>query len=423
MQLVSVLELKYLTNYYICIKNTEASIQSIIVLPIHVSAMMINLVIFYNLSGIAMCILSLLMFAVRKQEGEEGIRFNAAKYYLAVMFMLSGLSMFVAQFDRGLHQEHFEILNALMLLFFFLICQGFLLSFLILYASRYARKKIYNRIFLPVILLFLVYTTAYFFVGDKPVYSAREFMTRLPHEPLLMLRCVLLIAVISSVSWSIRLCHRAKREYHDLISNYFSETDFSRSIWLSNLLASGEALAFWILLTYFYTTTILELVVGIQMVVVFAFYVKEFYEYRKRYEHFRPALLLSVQENTESKIKDNTNTRLEEEDQGCAVLLSGWKARVDKPFTKQGLTISDVAKDLGIPKYRISNYVNRDKKNFCTWINNLRIGEATRLLREDTTLSISDIAEQTGFCDLPSFSRVFKKVNHMSPSEYRNKNK
>lgn len=383
----------------------------------------INLVLFYNLSGIVMCILSLLMFAIRRQGGEDGVRFNAAKYFLGIMFMLTGLSMFVAQFNRGVKPTDFEILNPLMLLFFFLIVQGFLWAFFILYASRYASRKVFNKFLLPVLLLFAIYTIAYFFVGDDPVYSAMEFFRRLPDEPMLMLRCVILFALIISVLYSIRLCHLAKREYNSLIKGYFSETDFSRSIWLANLLSTAEALGIWILLTYFYTTPILEFVVGVLIVALFAFYVKEFYEYRKRYELFQPVLLMSTEQEVAIEViveKDIVNTSLEEEDRKCAVLLSHWEMRTDKPFTRPGLTISDVAKELSIPRYRISNFVNRDKGNFCSWITGLRIHEAARLLCEEDTLSISDIARQTGFCDLPAFSRAFKKVCHLSPREYRN---
>ena len=38
----------------------------------------------------------------------------------------------------------------------------------------------------------------------------------------------------------------------------------------------------------------------------------------------------------------------------------------------------------------------------------------------NTTLSISDLAEQNGFRDVFALSRVFKKKFGMSPTEYRN---
>lgn len=369
-----------------------------------------------------MCVLSMLMYAIRKQEGEDGHRFNIARYYLAVMFMLTGLSMFVAQFNRGMYQDHFEILNPLMLLFFFLITQGFLWSFFILYASRHGLRQIFNRVVVPVFVLFAGYTLAYCFADDEPIFSMQDFLFRLPNEPMLMARCVILFIMSGSILYCIRLCHVAKTEYHELISGYFSETDFSRSIWLANLLVSGEAVAGWVFMTYFYTTPVLEVIIGILMTLLFAFYVKEFYEYRKRYEYFRPVLLFAQAEGgvIQQPLQKKKSIKSNEEEDKCAVLLNNWKTRADKPFAQKGLTIGDVSRDLAVPAYLISACINRNENNFCSWINELRINEATGLLCREHTLSISEIAERSGFCDLPAFSRAFKKIHHLSPREYRN---
>lgn len=385
--------------------------------------MWIDLRSFYDYSGIMMCIFSLLMLAIRRQEGEDGRKFNAAKLYLAVMFAMSGLSMFLAQLESRIDDGDFEKLNALMLLLFFLISWGFIFSFLVLYASRYAGKKTLNKAVLPVFILFSVYTFSYIAMGDVKVYSAEEFMSSLPGEPLLMLRCIILVCVVLSVLYGVKLCLVAKREYNKLICSYFSETDFSRSVWLSNLFSAGLALSFWVFFTYFYTNTVLEVVVGIFMVTVFGFYVKAFYDYSERYELFRPALLMSRQGALVIGVLDDNRDQAEkqsDEDELCASLLNGWCRRGDKPFTKPGLTINDVAHELNIPRYRISNHINRGQKNFCSWVNLLRIEEASRMLAEEDGLTISEIAVRTGFCDLPAFSRAFKKEKNISPSEFRN---
>ncbi len=51
------------------------------------------------------------------------------------------------------------------------------------------------------------------------------------------------------------------------------------------------------------------------------------------------------------------------------------------------------------------------------YINFVRVCKAERLLRED--LSLSKIADSTGFSSLSYFNRTFKKFNHYSPSEYK----
>lgn len=349
--------------------------------------------------------------------------------------------MFLAQFEERLPEEKFEKLGACMLLFFFIIGQGILFSILTLYASPYASCKYLRRVLSPVLPWFGLYLVIYFFTGDIHVYSFQEFYDRLPHEPLLMLRCVILVSMTASIIYSIRLCHRAKWEYHRLILSYFSETDFSHSVWLANLLGCAEALSIWVVLTYFYTNPVLEILVGILITVLFAFYVKEFYCYGKRYGQLQPAILLSGGNNTVavasfdelSKYEDQDviastsapkleHIRFPSEDTLCASLLEAWVKRTDKPFVKPGLTIGDVAADIGIPKYRLSNYINDGQENFNTWIKALRIEEASRLLMECPILSASEIAERTGFCDLPAFSRAFKKLKGITPRDYKNRN-
>ena len=52
--------------------------------------------------------------------------------------------------------------------------------------------------------------------------------------------------------------------------------------------------------------------------------------------------------------------------------------------------------------------------------NNRRIEAAQKLL-ETTELSISAIAEQTGFASAAHFRRVFREVMDISPLQYRKK--
>jgi AraC-like DNA-binding protein len=53
------------------------------------------------------------------------------------------------------------------------------------------------------------------------------------------------------------------------------------------------------------------------------------------------------------------------------------------------------------------------------YIEALRIAEAKKLLSA-TQLSVSDIAYTVGFANANYFSNVFKKLCHVSPTEYRN---
>ena len=415
---------------------------------------MINLTLFYNISGILISILSAIMFLLPSQTEEKA--FKLSKRNLAINIFLAGISMFVAQFEDQLVKEQFEKLNVLMLLFFFLIGQGIIFSILVLYNSHYADKQHLKRALLLVLPWFALYTFIYFFTGDIRVYSFREFFLLIPQEPLLILRCIILLSMTVSIIYTLNLCHKAKSEYNKLVLSYFSETNFSRTIWLSNLLGYAKALSLWVFLTYFYTTPILEIIVGVLITIFFTLYVKEFYYYSKRYPLLQPAILLNEldeactvqtslnpvtlsevtstvhgavhfrgENDTAIEVKKETISTTSDNEafySTCANLLKEWVERDDKPYMKPGLTIGDLAVEIDIPKYRLSSYINCKHTNFNTWIKELRINEACILLIENPHLSLSVIATTIGFCDLPAFSHAFKKIKSISPTEYRSIN-
>ncbi len=60
--------------------------------------------------------------------------------------------------------------------------------------------------------------------------------------------------------------------------------------------------------------------------------------------------------------------------------------------------------------------------NYNKWLNMIRIDAAIALFPIDS-MSLTDIAMQSGFQSIPSFNRVFKSLKGITPSEYRNLNK
>ncbi len=58
------------------------------------------------------------------------------------------------------------------------------------------------------------------------------------------------------------------------------------------------------------------------------------------------------------------------------------------------------------------------RKTYLSFLNEIRINEACKLLLAGATESISAIAYKTGFNNVINFNRVFKKVTDLSPTEY-----
>lgn len=103
--------------------------------------------------------------------------------------------------------------------------------------------------------------------------------------------------------------------------------------------------------------------------------------------------------------------------------VNKWINHPDKPYLQSGITLKEAALGIGMSRRKLSDFIKSEYGcNFNTWINTLRIEEVKRfLMEEDTNLSLSYIAERTGYTDLAGMSNAFKRVIGMPPSLYRKK--
>ncbi len=92
----------------------------------------------------------------------------------------------------------------------------------------------------------------------------------------------------------------------------------------------------------------------------------------------------------------------------------------DKIYLSNNLTLNELATHIGTNRSYLSRYVNEYKSiPFINYINEFRIREALLIINQGVfELSISELAEQSGFASVSTFRRVFKQSNGCSPSEY-----
>lgn len=89
----------------------------------------------------------------------------------------------------------------------------------------------------------------------------------------------------------------------------------------------------------------------------------------------------------------------------------------------ENLTLSRLARRAGLPARQISAAVNRlARKNVSQYINDFRIAEACRLLRE-TDMSVTAAMLESGFQTKSNFNREFRRVTSLSPASWREKNR
>ncbi len=91
-------------------------------------------------------------------------------------------------------------------------------------------------------------------------------------------------------------------------------------------------------------------------------------------------------------------------------------------FVNTDLTVSTLASRLKVPAYMASRAINQYfNKSFSEVVVEYRIRKAERLLVADSqkSLTIEAIAFESGFNTLSAFYKAFKKINNVTPSQYR----
>ena len=98
--------------------------------------------------------------------------------------------------------------------------------------------------------------------------------------------------------------------------------------------------------------------------------------------------------------------------------LQKWLDR--QQFLQSGITIEDVAIEIGTNRRYLSEHINSTKgKNFRQWINELRIAEAKILLRQHPEMTMSEIASMAGFANKSHFGRIFLAFTQSTPQNWR----
>lgn len=90
---------------------------------------------------------------------------------------------------------------------------------------------------------------------------------------------------------------------------------------------------------------------------------------------------------------------------------------IDKNY-KKPIGLNDLAEELNVSSFYVSKLFSKEGgQNFTEIVNDLRIKEAKRLIKND--YSFKEVAYNVGFGSQSYFTKIFKKKVGMSPKEYR----
>ena len=128
----------------------------------------------------------------------------------------------------------------------------------------------------------------------------------------------------------------------------------------------------------------------------------------------------------EVKEKDRIETQ-EEEQKTCSIdnyeqLFGEHVLRWldDKKYLASQLTIDDMAAAMGTNKLYMSRYINRKYGvNFSAWITQLRLEEAKSYMKANPNVKQEEVAFHSGFSSSSYFSKVFSRIEGMTPAAWR----
>lgn len=91
---------------------------------------------------------------------------------------------------------------------------------------------------------------------------------------------------------------------------------------------------------------------------------------------------------------------------------------VEEHFSEE-ISLEQVADLAGFSKYHFSRLFHQyTDMSFYKYLNQKRINHA-RVLLADSTLSVTEVALQSGFSSLSAFLRMFKQINKCTPTEFK----
>ena len=91
-------------------------------------------------------------------------------------------------------------------------------------------------------------------------------------------------------------------------------------------------------------------------------------------------------------------------------------------FLNPNLTLDETAKELGISKHILSQFLNETLgKSFTIFINEHRIERAKSLLKTKSNYTIEGVGYDSGFNSKSSFFTSFKKITGQTPFEFQKK--
>lgn len=372
---------------------------------------------FYLMTAFAFIILLMILFLMPQPQGREWRHFRRSLNYAKIAFGIMTVLNIVQCIDPESPPHEYGII-VLIIAFYQALC--FTMCFLRLLNPHSPLHQFINH-------LIGVSIGAVFIWGVH--FLAPYFYCRIAYW-------VYLAAYVGTGIYYIYICRKSWFECVERVADYYDEDVYNRMLWLRRLMWNVLAIGILALVTSIWVVLNPFFVVGYTLAYAYFLICLIRYAFNAKFiirtAEAKPVpteaeeVKMELEEETK-EMKEAEETaepevvfeQLNDREAELAKALEKWVE--EKQFTRSDVAIEETARILGTSYSFLCSYFQSHKGiTFREWRTRLRVEEAKRLLRENPSLSISDVLDMSGFNDRANFHRHFTRIVGCSPSAYRN---
>lgn len=209
------------------------------------------------------------------------------------------------------------------------------------------------------------------------------------------------------------------RNFHHIMNNYYSDEVY----WLSRWMRRGIILLS--IYGYIGLTNLLTQIVPYLFYISYELFVNvfvfiAFQNFRLKYKSIEEAIKTGYTNDLRHKRRYDPNSQ-----EFMGGLSPDNLQRLDdwllhKGYRHSGITIHQLAVDIGTNRLYLSQYINQKHGcNFSEWVNRMRVEDAKAMIREKPDITIEEVAITLGFSSGSYFSKIFTKAAGISPGSFR----
>lgn len=339
----------------------------------------------------------IIMFFYPKEQKKKFVTYKRSRYIAGIVFLLYGILCFVhSNFQlRSVNALH---ASAFSLSIYYLSGILFGYSLISLINKEYFNRR---RIILD-ILRYFIFT----------LFIAATLVLDPPYA-----RIALFGSAIYFFVDIVRIITLFKKNYQKCVKgihNYYSEYNIQHYVdWLyrASVLIMAYGLSFALVA---YTSSFFITIFSFIGIFLMAYIVLAFNNYLMFVEKIDLSQEDIIQECSESIAPITASLSYA----GIEHKLQRWIKQ--KKFMSESITIVTLSAELKTNRTYLSCYINNTYScSFRDFVSKLRIDEAKRMLKDDDSKGLHEIATIAGFSSTSSFYRTFKKYEDKTPTNYR----